>query len=174
MQGYEATYTIPQQSTTKHDPHASKRIHLSPKSRRPPTPASLLSNEYFSNANMRPTTSACHLCHRQPKTILDLEAFTDCESCHERTCNVCVRSCEGPSCVSSNRHLTSKRVCGKCCTEVGVDGRVWCLSCYEDDENVEDHRIGPTKKDLQTDNLGRIAAWLDRCGDGSEVTNEGL
>ena len=169
---HEHLLSTPQHSSVhKQEHNASKRLHLSPKSRRPPTPASQLSHEYFSSSMSKPLTSACHMCHRRPTTTSDLSAYLDCETCHERTCFVCMRVCEGPLCRSNNsqgllpgiENITGKNVCGKCSVEVGVDGRVWCSQCYEDDENPDNSRIGPSKKELQVENVGRIAAWLDLC-----------
>lgn len=87
-----------------------------------------------------------------------------------------MRTCEGPQCHlrSINRHpLTpedtteerrSKKICGKCCVEVGVEGRVWCLICYEDDADGEDREAGKKKKELYSERVGRVADWLEGCG----------
>jgi hypothetical protein len=56
-----------------------------------------------------------------------------------------------------------KRVCGKCCVEVGYDGMVWCLACYEDDGDVEDYSGAKTKQELQVESAQRVAGWLQDC-----------
>jgi hypothetical protein len=40
--------------------------------------------------------SACHICHRKPKVISDLDSYADCELCGQRTCFICMRQCLGP------------------------------------------------------------------------------
>ena len=59
-----------------------------------------------------------------------------------------------------------KNICGKCCIEVGVEGRVWCLACYGDDaEEEEDYSKGRTKKEMQSVRVDRVADWLQGCED---------
>lgn len=48
--------------------------------------------------------------------------------------------------------------------EVGVEGRVWCLICYEDDADGEDREVGKKKKELYSERVGRVADWLEGCG----------
>lgn len=64
-----------------------------------------------------------------------------------------------------------RNICGKCCVEVGREGRVWCLGCYEDDEHPEVYAVGMTKKELQVQSVGRIADWLSGCGEEQEDAN---
>lgn len=55
-----------------------------------------------------------------------------------------------------------KSICGKCCVEVGVEGKVWCLVCFEDD--AEGHEYGGGESDdEEADETGRVEEWLDRC-----------
>ena len=57
-----------------------------------------------------------------------------------------------------------RNICGKCCIEVGVEGRVWCLVCYEDDAEEEDeYSHGRTKKEMQSVRVDRVADWLQGC-----------
>ena len=61
-----------------------------------------------------------------------------------------------------------KDVCGHCCIEVGVEGRVWCLVCYNEDEAEEkDYSQGKKKKESHLERVGRVADWLEECGDES-------
>ena len=39
--------------------------------------------------------SPCHICHRKPTLIRELDAFASCEGCGKRTCWVCIRECLG-------------------------------------------------------------------------------
>ena len=48
--------------------------------------------------------------------------------------------------------------------EVGVEGLVWCLTCYEDDADGEDREVGRKKKELHSERVGRVADWLEGCG----------
>lgn len=87
-----------------------------------------------------------------------------------------MRTCEGPQCHLQNQGLevstsitlasaTGKNICGKCCVEVGVEGRVWCLICYADDADLEDPSRGIIKKELQFERAERVADWLQDCGE---------
>lgn len=58
-----------------------------------------------------------------------------------------------------------RNICGKCCIEVGVEGRVWCLVCYDDDAEEEGHSLGPTKKEMQSERVHKVADWLRDCED---------
>ena len=122
--------------------------------------------------------SSCHICHRRPTTVQDLPSFTDCEACGLRTCFVCIRACESPRChqpcvdnelistsSSFTRERRGKRVCGNCCTEVGVEGTVWCLVCYEDDEDEERNPLkNRDKKELHDESVQKVSGWLQGCG----------
>jgi len=37
----------------------------------------------------------CHVCKRRPTLLSELDQYTNCEGCGERTCWICVRECEG-------------------------------------------------------------------------------
>ena len=62
-------------------------------------------NQEPSTANNRtatrpPTNSAalmnrCHICYRKQTRKADLDSFTDCQGCGQRTCYVCIRECAG-------------------------------------------------------------------------------
>ena len=55
-----------------------------------------------------------------------------------------------------------KSICGKCCVEVGAEGKVWCLVCFEDD--ADDNGYGGGESDVEEgDEAGRVEEWLDRC-----------
>lgn len=160
-------------NSTGSSPPKSKRAHLTPISRTKSIPAR--SSSGTTNDSFTPNLHPCHLCHRRPTTVQDLPTYAYCESCQLRTCFVCLRICEGPRCrlhTSNQMDDTSdeidavkgRSVCRKCCVEVGVDGTVWCLVCYEDDAEEETYSMGPTKKEMQTERVHRVADWLQDCG----------
>jgi hypothetical protein len=163
-----------QVGTPNGEVHASKRLHLTPKTRRPQLPStrpSTYSIDTLSAVSSGPTLP-CHRCHRQPSRLADLAAFTTCEACGNSTCDVCIRQCEGQRCrrsVDRGEMQVGKRVCATCCVEVGVEGRVWCRTCYHNHDDDAEERgqstIGKTGKEMQTQRVGMIAAWLDSCGD---------
>ncbi|KAI4139975.1 MAG: hypothetical protein LQ340_007945, partial [Diploschistes diacapsis] len=41
-----------------------------------------------------------------------------------------------------------KRTCAGCCVEVGSEGRVWCLPCYNDETELELYNTKKTKEEL--------------------------
>lgn len=53
-----------------------------------------------------------------------------------------------------------KSICGKCCVEVGAEGKVWCLVCFEDDADDGD---GAGDSDDEGDGPGRVEEWLEGC-----------
>ena len=53
-----------------------------------------------------------------------------------------------------------KSICGKCCVEVGAEGKVWCLVCFDDD--AEDGG-GDGDSDDQVDRTRRVEEWLEGC-----------
>lgn len=53
-----------------------------------------------------------------------------------------------------------KSICGKCCVEVGAEGKVWCLVCFEDDA---DDGGGVGDSDDEGDGTGRVEEWLEGC-----------
>ena len=57
-----------------------------------------------------------------------------------------------------------KRICASCCVEIGSEGRVWCLGCYNDDTELELCNPKRTKEELEAESASRIADWLDRTG----------
>ena len=48
-----------------------------------------------------------------------------------------------------------------------MEGRVWCLACFEDDADVEDESRGSRKKETQCERSGRVEDWLNGCGTGA-------
>jgi len=74
---------------------------------------------------------------------------------------------------SSPLQPQGKNVCRACCIEVGVEGRVWCEPCYNDDTEAESFVIGKGKKEIAQESVGRITDWLDRCGAGENVQEVG-
>ncbi|KAI1433016.1 hypothetical protein GGR50DRAFT_670895 [Xylaria sp. CBS 124048] len=42
-----------------------------------------------------PSLSPCHVCHRKPTKKSDIDSFADCMGCGDRTCFICLRSCQG-------------------------------------------------------------------------------
>ena len=61
-----------------------------------------------------------------------------------------------------------KRVCRKCCVEVGSEGTVWCNPCYQDDSDLEEFRTG-NKEELQAESEGRVTEWLSRFAGPGEI-----
>jgi hypothetical protein len=172
----------PLQRNFSSDSRCSKRLHITPRpriSRQLSVPSSDLSSLPSLTS---PTTSvhqACHICLRRPFTLQDLPAYGDCESCSKRTCFVCMRTCEGPRCQSSLQNQiglgftteyvsAGKRVCSRCCIEVGSEGTVWCTTCYEDDTEIGISHKG-TKEELQAESEGRVAEWLSRFSAMEEI-----
>ncbi|KAJ5186041.1 hypothetical protein N7472_010881 [Penicillium cf. griseofulvum] len=45
-----------------------------------------------------PALRPCHICHRRPTTRQVLDAYADCDLCHERACFICLRQCDSSSC----------------------------------------------------------------------------
>lgn len=58
--------------------------------------------------------------------------------------------------------VKGKSICGKCCVEVGVEGKVWCLVCFEDDADDGGDRGGESDGE-EGSGTGRVEEWLDRC-----------
>lgn len=133
------------------------------------------------SATQAPNLAACHVCHCRPSANAALFGNSSCELCEQRTCYVCIRICEAEGCRSSGesgkatdesdrefRHAMSntgvmkgKAVCRKCCKEVGPEGNVWCLLCFEDDG--EEDRRGRDSGDDEGDcvETGRVEEWLE-------------
>ena len=67
---------------------------------------------------------------------------------------------------SSCDSLRGKAVCRTCCKEVGPEGNVWCLICFEDDDGEEDRRGRDSDdddgEDINCDETGKVEEWLDR------------
>lgn len=65
---------------------------------------------------------------------------------------------------SNGSGLRGRVVCRKCCKEVGPEGNVWCLVCFEDD-GEEDRRGRDSGdddgEDGNCDETGRVEEWLD-------------
>lgn len=131
-----------------------------------------------------PNLTACHICHRRPTAHAELSEFLSCELCEQRICNICIRVCEAEGCHSNAEFRKSvdesdrerryplsdragsrgKAVCKRCCKEVGPEGNVWCLVCFEDD-GEEDPRGRDSGDDdgeeVNRDEAGRVEQWLD-------------
>lgn len=131
-----------------------------------------------------PNLIPCHICHRRPSIHSDLPGYSACEACERQTCYICMRACEG-GCQSATVITSSikdtngggtglaiskrKNVCGKCCVEVGADGRVWCLSCYGDENDRNDRAESDEEENDKIDNLRSgscigVEEWLKNCG----------
>lgn len=37
----------------------------------------------------------CHICHRRPTLLSELDQYANCEGCGDRTCWICIRECAG-------------------------------------------------------------------------------
>ncbi|RAL06878.1 uncharacterized protein BO97DRAFT_278083 [Aspergillus homomorphus CBS 101889] len=77
----------------------------------------------------------CHVCHRRPTTRETLDAYSDCEICGQRSCYICLRSCDAVDCsgltriakkpsgymyedtAAKGKHAISRRVCSSCAVE---------------------------------------------------------
>jgi hypothetical protein len=94
----------------------------------------------------------CHMCSKAPRMKRDLDGYSDCWRCRRRTCYVCVRVCEmggsaPPAGLGFARAVGGlgtgscggRRVCRACCVEVGEEGKVVCLDCFE---NMDDCEMG--------------------------------
>ena len=87
----------------------------------------------------------CHMCSKAPRMKRDLDGYSDCWRCRRRTCYVCVRVCEMGSmpgfgrarAVGLGASCGGRRVCRACCVEVGEEGKVFCLDCFDDIDDCE-------------------------------------
>lgn len=61
------------------------------------TSTSTTSTTSTSPSSLRP----CHICHRRPTTRGVLDAYADCDLCGQRSCYICLRQCDSPSCCGS-------------------------------------------------------------------------
>lgn len=64
----------------------------------------------------------CNVCYKAPKLKSHLASYSNCRRCDERTCFICIRSCEEGPC-------GDRTICSKCCVEEGADGMVVCFDC---------------------------------------------
>ncbi len=135
-----------------------------------------------------PILLPCHICHRRPSIHSDLASYWACEVCDSQTCYVCMRACKGGGCRSAAAKIGStlettggdtgtpitrgRNICAKCCVEVGAEGRVWCLVCYENehdrdsrgaDESDEEGDDGKLRN-LRSGSCVGVEEWLERCG----------
>ena len=177
--------TVPSSPAPISDTHDAKRIRAMPRprmSRNISLASSNLSAAIPTSGSLDSPAMACHVCQRRPTTRQDLPDYTGCELCAFRTCFVCIRTCEGsrcqstlvpspetPSLYSMDEGPRKRRVCQKCCREVGSEGMVWCRVCYEDDADVEAFKGRFSKETLQAESVGRVADWLKDCGGGDDA-----
>ena len=99
-----------------------------------------------------------------------------------RTCFVCIRTCEGTHCqtstvqryaelgVTEEELPTGKRICSSCCVEIGSEGMIWCLACYNDDTGLDAYSTRRTKEELEAESTNRVADWLTRT-DSAEASD---
>ncbi|KAL7787522.1 hypothetical protein V8C37DRAFT_390180 [Trichoderma ceciliae] len=77
------------------DIHSSHRRHA------PCELAATIQGNHASNTSKVPLKTSgmvlmpCHVCRRRPTKKSDLDSFARCQSCHEQTCFVCIRECQG-------------------------------------------------------------------------------
>ena len=138
---------------------------------------------------LTPSLMPCHICYRRPSIHSDLPSYSACGACERQTCYICMRACEGPGCQSEigtagspqqtsngNNTTTDSRgrsVCGKCCIEVGAEGRVWCLICFNNEHDSEfaredesdEEEEGGRKRDQRSSKGIGVEKWLECCGD---------
>ena len=178
---------VPSSPTPHSDAHDAKRIRAAP---RPRVSRDLsLASSNFSSPPPFPAPFEIHasqpaeMCHQCQG---HLSALADCELCGSRTCTICLRTCEATRCTSiairapETPSLSSfddlgprkRRVCAKCCEEVGAEGTVWCRVCYADDADLEAFKGRFSKETLQAESVDRVASWLWNCG-GGEETDQG-
>lgn len=61
-----------------------------------------------------------------------------------------------------------RSVCSKCCVEVGVEGKVWCLACFDDDADDNGMSSRDSGDEELEDETGRVEEWLDSFDEGQE------
>ncbi|PYH84719.1 hypothetical protein BO82DRAFT_10037 [Aspergillus uvarum CBS 121591] len=115
--------------------------------------SSQLSHRILSPKSHQPSTFCllpCHVCHRRPTTKDTLGAYSNCEICAQRSCYICLRSCDAVDCSGSintllepsgfinedargmGRQIRSRRICSSCAVEgLNETGAVVtrCLDC---------------------------------------------
>ncbi|CAI7588392.1 unnamed protein product [Penicillium palitans] len=142
-----------QQSPTHLSPNVYGTPNQDPYSP-PVSPKTLVPLHYPSQQSASPSAlRPCHICHRRPTTRQVLDAYADCDLCHERACFICLRQCDSASCggtfglpeVHMNMHTSStddasydtsevprRKICSGCAveevTETGAE-IVRCLDC---------------------------------------------
>lgn len=99
-----------------------------------------------------------------------------------------MRACEGNGCQSATVTTSStpettvgdiattatrgRSICAKCCVEVGAEGHVWCLVCYDnehdrDDKGADESDEEENETKLRNSRSGScigVEEWLERCG----------
>lgn len=171
----------PSPGSTRAPPKRRHTTLLRKKSARPPQ----MSITSYSSLPT-PILLPCHVCHRRPNIHSDLASYWACEVCERQTCHICMRACEGSGCHSTiittsstpeiigdraNTTARGRSICAKCCVEVGAEGRVWCLVCYEDEYNCDDRRVDESDEEeddaklrsLRGGNCIGVEKWLERC-----------
>ncbi|RAK74926.1 uncharacterized protein BO72DRAFT_187646 [Aspergillus fijiensis CBS 313.89] len=115
--------------------------------------SSQVSYQSLSPKSHQPSTFCllpCHVCHRRPTTKETLGAYSNCEICAQRSCYICLRSCDAVDCSGSintpvkpsgfidedgrgmKRQTRSRRICSSCAVEgLNETGAVAarCLDC---------------------------------------------
>ncbi len=100
-----------------------------------------------------------------------------------------MRTCEGGGCKSATITICStqgtsggdteavttkgRSICAKCCVEVGAEGRVWCLVCYENEHDCDDREGDESDEEVEDGKTGKlrngsclgVEEWLESCGD---------
>ncbi|CAG8216713.1 unnamed protein product [Penicillium salamii] len=138
------SYLLPQQMQSQQPSHLSPNLYTTDPYSPPISPKTLVPLHYPQSASasaLRP----CHICHRRPTTRQVLDAYADCDLCHERACFICLRQCDSPSCqtqmgttthvdadVDTNTDNTKRKICSSCAVEdITQNGAeiVRCLDC---------------------------------------------
>ncbi|KAJ5772786.1 hypothetical protein N7457_007682 [Penicillium paradoxum] len=120
----------------------------------PVSPKTLVPLHYPNQQSASPSAlRPCHICHRRPTTRQVLDAYADCDLCHERACFICLRQCDSINCsgtfaqsASAGMHMQTsgnddaydghetprRKICSSCAvedvTETGAE-IVRCLDC---------------------------------------------
>ncbi|KAJ5329034.1 hypothetical protein N7452_009424 [Penicillium brevicompactum] len=138
------SYLLPPQIQHTQSTHLSPNIYSTDPYSPPISPKTLVPLHYPQSASptvLRP----CHICHRRPTTRQVLDAYADCDLCHERACFICLRQCDSPSCqtptdvkyhadsdVDADINTTKRKICSACAvediTQTGAE-IVRCLDC---------------------------------------------
>ncbi|CAI7664070.1 unnamed protein product [Penicillium glandicola] len=94
--------TLPSHQHQQSPNHLSPNVYGTPNQdpySPPVSPKTLVPLHYPTQQSASPSAlRPCHICHRRPTTRQVLDAYADCDLCHERACFICLRQCDSASC----------------------------------------------------------------------------